>query len=57
MKTRHLIKTLCKQKIKTIFLSTLIALNGEVGTTFECISCGFESGIAENCLENNKLDF
>ena len=27
METRHFIKTLCKQKIKTFFLSTLIALN------------------------------
>ena len=25
--TRHFIKTLCKQKVKTFFLSTLIALN------------------------------
>ena len=27
METRHFIKTLCKQKFKTFFLSTLIALN------------------------------
>ena len=26
METRHFIKTLCKQKVKTFFLSTLIAL-------------------------------
>ena len=27
METRHFMKTLCKQKVKTFFLSTLIALN------------------------------
>ena len=27
LETRHFIKTLCKQKVKTFFLSTLIALN------------------------------
>ena len=27
METRYFIKTLCKQKVKTFFLSTLIALN------------------------------
>ena len=27
METRHFIKTLCKQKVKTFYLSTLIALN------------------------------
>ena len=26
METRHFIKTLCKQKVKTFFLNTLIAL-------------------------------
>ena len=27
METRHFMKTLCKQKVKTFFLSTLIELN------------------------------
>ena len=27
MELRHFIKTLCKQKVKTFFLSTLIAIN------------------------------
>ena len=27
METQHFIKTLCKQKVKTFFLSTLIVLN------------------------------
>ena len=27
METRHFIKTLCKQKVKSLLLSTLVALN------------------------------
>ena len=37
METRHFIKTLCKQKVKIIFLSTLIALNVKWVTRFSDI--------------------
>ena len=39
METRHFIKTLCKQKVKTFFLSTLIALNVKWVPRFNSIDC------------------